>query len=394
MATTLRVGILSSSPAIANSFLPTLQSLPALFKLNTIYNSDAQLARSLQKKFNFLESTTFIDKLLHHPNVDLVLNLLPFEYHEYYTIQALKNGKHVMVEAPLSMSAQTLPRIRAAIKEGTTGSHKPAVFTSCAHRYAPCYKSLFLPELNSLDRISYARCRNITGLLDVHSMRNVPPAPPEILNYASGIPNTMQAMEQLHNVLQDMSPSDITPGRVAMVRWLGATGCHDLSLIREVLGCPDAVTSFSSTDPFYNTVFHYDAGGYGRPFALVWETGVDSLPRCDSHLTVYGDGKTVSLQYDFPCIGGETEGGFGVRVVVEEVEYSDVDNQNGPADPRIKRTEAVSSVAEVYESELRAMHSYFLDGERDGARSARDEGLFDLDMMNMIINRYTWSPLG
>lgn len=412
MATqTLRVGILSASSTIEKTFLPTLQSLPALFKLSTIYNVNKEVLKSLQEKFSIPESTTSIHELLQHPEVDLILNLLPFEYHEYYTIQALKNGKHVMVEAPLGMSAQTLPYIRAAIEQGTTENHKPAVFISCARRYAPCYTGLFMSELKTLDRISYARCRNITGPLEVHSIPDFAPAPPESTSYTNGIADRMQAMgqlysseptpgSQLHSLLLNMFlPSDMTPGRAAMVRFLGTTGCHDLSLIREVLGYPDAVTNFSHTDPFYNTVFHYN--GDGRPFTLVWEAGADSLPRCDSHLTVYGDKKTISLQYDFPCIGGETEGGFGVRVVVEEIENSGVDNENGAsAVPRIKRTEAVSSVAEVYECELRAMHSYFVEGERDGAKSTNDDALFDLKMMKMIIRRYDrqWgtirSPLG
>ncbi|KAJ5833020.1 hypothetical protein N7474_001331 [Penicillium riverlandense] len=417
----LRLGILGASDAVPTTYLPVLHTLQKQYHLTIIYDPNSHHAEACKAKFNIAQTTTDIQEVLHHPDVDLILNLLPTEYHEKYTVAALEAGKHVMVEVPLCMSIHGLRRIRDAIKKGqavrTHGEGdgdggnvgKPKIFMGCVRRYAPVVEDVFKKELASLGRVYYARCRNIAGPMNIVA---------SVLNGTSdtngnnGTDETStHSTAEFHSTLSEMFglPEDLTPDRVAFCRWLGTLGCHDLSLMRETLGFPNAVSSVSITDPFYSAIFHYtDTRHDGHPFTLLYEAGVDTVPRCDAHLTVYGERRSVSLQYDFPCPGESIGQGRAVRVVVEESVDGDGDeavngNGNGCANvtgagvsngststgaarPRVKRTETVSSCEEAYASEFTALHAYLVDDVP--AKTSADDALLDLRMLYMIFDHY------
>lgn len=446
---TLRVGILGATDAVETAYLPTLHSLQTHFSLTTIYSPNLQALQRCQKHYNIANITTTPDDVLHHPEVDLILNLLPFEYHEQYTVAALEAGKDVMVEVPLSLSIQGLRRVRVATKRGTAARSAPGsgdratcgppkVFVGCARRYAPCFTDIFKKELATLDRVHYARCRNIAGPLNLPAIPHAPAngngngadgahGTSEVnqLNGMSGPSsgqagiNDLSSPRQFQSILQEIFGSeDITADRVAFCRFLGTLGCHDLSLMRETLGFPDAVASVSITDPFYSAIFHYTDDTGVNPFTLVYEAGVDAVPRCDAHLTVYGARKTLSVEYDFPFPGEAAGKERSVRVVVEETEMPEelsnghgqqnghrdgvykngggvpdgvpdgVSNGNGIVRPRVKRTEYVSSCEEAYEREFLALHSYLTGEPGPEAKTTTEDALNDLRLLHMIFDHY------
>ncbi|CAG7916160.1 unnamed protein product [Penicillium olsonii] len=331
MSKPFRLGILGN----IQPYIQILPSLRAYFNPIAIYNPDTTPAQCQ------IPSAS-IEEILKNPEIDLILNLLP--NHETHTLTALQSGKHVMVEVPLSMSIPSLRRMRDAIQKGKelnpTG---PKVFIGCARHHAPAFQH-FQSELAALDRIYYARCRNIAG-------------------------PSIPAFDLDSSTLVDIFGDDITLDRIALVRYLGTLGCHDLTVMRKALGFPDAVSNVAITNPFYSAVFHY-TDGKGHPFTLLYEAGVDGVPRSDAHLMVYGAEKTVSLQYDFPRAGDGT--GSFVTVVVEE----------GGDAGGVKRTEMVSSCEEAYERELMALYEH-LSGAETG-----EEAVVDLRLLLMIFEHY------
>ncbi|KAJ5453208.1 hypothetical protein N7445_001391 [Penicillium cf. griseofulvum] len=368
----LRLGILGATNAVQATYPPG-----PLFSQNSLHPSQSSTTPTQKSRtqcqtcFN-ITHTTVAEDVLRHEEVDVILNLLPMEYHEQYTVTALEAGKDVMVEVPLTMSVSSMRRIREAIKKGKTSrsldganeTNGPKVFVGCARRYAPCFTEVFKKELASLGRVYYARCRHIAG-----PMNNV--APTKDITQIKRHNNP----EQFRALLEDVfSEDDITPDRIAFCRYLGMLGCHDLSVMRESLGLPDAVSNVAMTDPFYSAIFHYtnSAENNGHPFTLLYEAGVDALPRCDAHLTVYGAHKTLTMEYDFPRPGEKISTGTYIRVIVEEAdEMAEMDKVNGNqinetenavARPRVKRTETVSTCDEAYEREFMALHSYLVGG--------------------------------
>ena len=77
--------------------------------------------------------------------------------------------------------------------------------------------------------------------------------------------------------------------------------------MREVLRMPKSCTGVSMHPPFFTATFEYEN------FAVCYESGIDTVPRFNAHLQVYGANKTLKLEYDMPYIKG-----LPVKVVVDE----------------------------------------------------------------------------
>ena len=400
--TLLRVGILTAdegAKAIQTIYLPALHALPAFFQVKAIYDGSKQpqsyennnhcniKANDVCNETNNTTTTTTTTKsltphaILTDPTITLILNFMPNEYHETYTTAALAAGKHVMVETPLSLSIPSARRILEAEKRSPNGAK---VFVACARRYAPSIQSVFLREVASLDRIYYARCRNIAGPSTAHTAT----APrkkvwSEVsdhhyhyhqINKENKEPTRPQL---LHSLLDEVfQGQDLTKERIALCEFLASLGCHDLGLMRDTLGYPDAVSSISVNEPYYSAVFHYYSGGRdAHPFTLMYETGTDAVPRCDAHLAIYGDTKTVSVYYGLPY--GQKQ---GVKVVVETAD------ENG----EMKRSETVSEWEESYVEELKTLHAYLTgDGDRVvTARTTARDAMQDLKLFQTIFEQY------
>jgi len=130
-------------------------------------------------------------------------------------------------------------------------------------------------------------------------------------------------------------------------RFLESLGSHDLPLMRATLGYPESVAGVSANEPFYSAILNY-RNQDGSSFAVTYESGIDMLARFDSHLTIYGKNKTVSIQYDTPYIKG-----LPIKVKVDEI------NEHGEAVTR----GVLSSYEDAYTAELKEMHACFTQGK-------------------------------
>ncbi|KAL3475638.1 hypothetical protein BJX99DRAFT_156232 [Aspergillus californicus] len=397
----LRIGILTATPhPIQTIYVPALQALPALYTITSIHNaSDPSKPVS---------TTPSPDSILSDPSIDLILNFMPNEYHELYTIAALQAGKHVMVAAPVSLSIPSAKRIEEAEKDAP---NRAKVFVASARRYAPCFEEVFKMEVAGLERIHYARCRMIAGPHAAHSAtvpalrdlngngntstntigveaNRVPTStstpPPTSTTTTTNQPDKKDRSHgsetRLRSLLEEVFGKHETPNqeRLALSRFLASLGCHDLGLMREALGYPDAISNISVNEPFYSALFHYNglgnrlgSGIHSHPFTLMYETGTDSVPRCDAQLAVYGQDKTVTIHYDLPYARGQP-----VRVVVETA-----DERGG-----LMQTETVSPWEEAYEEELKAMYAYLVEG-KEAKTTARDS-LQDVRLFQTIFQQY------
>ncbi|KAF7161783.1 hypothetical protein CNMCM5623_007248 [Aspergillus felis] len=363
----LRVGILGAdSEVVQTIYLPALQALDQIFTV-AVLHSTASSANNTDSP----RTTTSIDDVIHDRNVDLILNFLPNEYHETYTIAALEAGKHVMVETPVSLSIRSTKRIIAAEERAPKGAK---VFVACARRYVPCFEDVFRKEVASLDRIYYARCRNIAGPHTAHSA-TTPQQPTVPKTYSSSSTGAGTGDKRLlQRLLEEVfSGQDLSQDRIVLCQFLASLGCHDLGLMRDTLGAPDTISTISVNDPFYSAIFHYTdtAARGGHPFTLVYETGTDSVPRCDAHLAIYGRTKTVSIYYELPYARDQL-----LRVVVEEMDDQGL----------LRTTESVSSWEDGYREELKALYAFLVEGKP--AKTTAVDGLQDLKLFRMMFEQY------
>lgn len=370
----LQVGILASGPhPVQTIYLPALHALSNLFTITAICTPQSP--------------SNSITDILTNDQISLVLNFMPNEYHELYTIAALQAGKHVMVETPVSLSIPSAKRILDAEREAPRGAR---VFVASARRYAPCFENVFKKEVRGLKRIHYARLRMIAGPHVAHSATSSE----SNTNSGGECDGTGERdndrTSRLKDLMAEIFGQDEEPNheRIALSRFLASLGCHDLGLMRDTLGYPDATSNISVNEPFYSALFHYNGNGSGssngdvtgngssahhapQPFTLMYETGTDNVPRCDAQLAVYEQNKTVTIHYDLPYARAHP-----VRVVVEAA-----DERGG-----LKQTETVSTWEEAYQEELKALHGYLVEG-KEAKTTARDS-LEDIRLFQTIFKQY------
>ena len=104
---------------------------------------------------------------------------------------------------------------------------------------------------------------------------------------------------------------------------------------------------------------------------MTYETGIDAVPRFNSHLTVYGKNKTVNIQYDTPYIKG-----LPIQVKINEV------NEHGEAVSR----EIVNDYEDVYTAELKELHKCLTSGK--AIKTSAEDAAQDLKLFRMMFEQY------
>jgi predicted dehydrogenase/threonine dehydrogenase-like Zn-dependent dehydrogenase len=114
--------------------LPNLQKLGDKFDLRTVVSRTGLSARSAAERFGIATAATDFQTVLDDPQIDLVLIATRHDLHAEMTLAALKAGKHVFVEKPLSMTEEGLDAIQAFYAANPNG---PVLMTGFNRRFAP-----------------------------------------------------------------------------------------------------------------------------------------------------------------------------------------------------------------------------------------------------------------
>lgn len=86
-------------------------------RLVSVCSRDARKAEKAKELLGFLQSTGDYRELLKNPEVDVVSICTPNELHEEMIIAALECGKHLYIDKPLTVSAESAQRILAASRK-------------------------------------------------------------------------------------------------------------------------------------------------------------------------------------------------------------------------------------------------------------------------------------
>lgn len=360
----LRVGIIGAGEVAQVIHIPTLQLLSHLYTVLAICDVSPKTVQHCAAKFQISKATTEQDEIFHDPCIDVVFILASDEYHAPYTIAALQAGKHVMLEKPMTLSLPFAQKIIEAEK----AANGPRVFVGYMRRYAPSFVEAFKSEISAIPRILYARSRDIVGPNScfVGQSGTFPQKYTDIPSESDEA-----RIKLLDTMFQEcFAQTEITATKQKYCRFLGSLGSHDLSLMREALGLPESIGGVTLHDPFYSAIFNY-LNKDGSAFAVTYESGIDNVPRFDAHLAVYGQNKTVSIQYDTPYIKG-----LPIKVHVDEMD------EHGHAVAR----EVLCSFEDAYTSELIELYSCLVEGKE--IKTSAEDALQDLQLFGMMYKKY------
>ncbi|KAI9742804.1 MAG: hypothetical protein M1818_003533 [Claussenomyces sp. TS43310] len=362
----LGVGIIGAGEVAQVIHIPTLLLLNELYRIVSICDVSPRTAAHVAHAFGISKASTDPEDVMRDAHVDVIFNLTSDEFHAPYTIAALRAGKHVMLEKPLTLSVAA----GQAIVEAERAAQGPRVFVGYMRRYAASYTQAFRREVASIPRILYARARDIVGP-NAHFVSQS--GCPTVRFDDVPVEAAADRRARLDALLREAFPGrEVTPARRDFCRFLGSLGSHDLSLVRETLGMPESIGAVAAHEPFYAAILHFRNGGAaGEPFALTYESGIDRVPRFDAHLAVYGEDKTVSITYQTPYVKG-----LPIVVRVEELD------ERGEASTR----EIRSSYEDAYTLELKELHACLTEGKE--IKTTAEDALMDLKLFKMMFDKW------
>jgi len=326
----------------------------------SICDISQQTVDHVASKFDIPHKTINASDTISHPDIDLVMILAADEFHESLCISALDAKKLVFIEKPITLSIPSVRRIIEA--EKAAGGNK--IFVGYMRRYAPSFTQAFQREVASIPRILYARSRDIVGQ-NSHFVSQSGTSPVKFTDFPANAAEDRKI--HLDKLFSEAFPNHQASEKdIQYCRFLGSLGSHDLSLMREALGFPESVAGVSANEPFYSAIFNY-RNKTGEPYAVIYESGIDSVPRFDANLAVYGERKTVSIQYDTPYVKG-----LPIKVKVDEL------NEAGETSSR----EILSSFEDAYTVELKEVHECFVNGK--AIKTTAADASMELELFDMM----------
>jgi predicted dehydrogenase/threonine dehydrogenase-like Zn-dependent dehydrogenase len=130
----IKLALIGAGGFAQGMHLPNLQKLKDKFDLRTVVSRTGLSAQTAAERFGAATAATDYRTVLDDPLIDLVLIATRHDLHSEMTLAALKAGKHVFVEKPLSMTERGLDAIEAFYAANPKG---PLLMTGFNRRFAP-----------------------------------------------------------------------------------------------------------------------------------------------------------------------------------------------------------------------------------------------------------------
>jgi predicted dehydrogenase/threonine dehydrogenase-like Zn-dependent dehydrogenase len=136
----IRVAVVGAGAFARYAHLPNLSSLSDRFALRAIVARTGTSATAAGKQFGADYCTTNFEEVLVDSQVDAVIIATRHNLHAQMAIAALKAGKHVLVEKPLSLTIEELSELDAIIN--SSGEVSPVLLTGYNRRFSPYAKRM------------------------------------------------------------------------------------------------------------------------------------------------------------------------------------------------------------------------------------------------------------
>lgn len=133
----LSLGVLGAGNYANAVFLPSVKKTGGVHFAG-IATSSGLSAQHAARKYGFDFATSSSDKIFANNEINLVAVLTRHQSHANYTLQALKNGKHVYCEKPLAINKSEVDQIAKLLKK----KNHPYLTVGFNRRFAPMAVSL------------------------------------------------------------------------------------------------------------------------------------------------------------------------------------------------------------------------------------------------------------
>lgn len=110
----LRIGVVGCGPIAQNAHLPAIEKARDI-RLQAIADTDAGLRDAVARRYQAHSVYKHSDEILADPNVDLLILAVGDRLHVPLAKDAIRAGKHVLVEKPLGINTQECEELRSLV---------------------------------------------------------------------------------------------------------------------------------------------------------------------------------------------------------------------------------------------------------------------------------------
>jgi predicted dehydrogenase/threonine dehydrogenase-like Zn-dependent dehydrogenase len=132
----IRLAVVGAGAFAKEMHLPNLKLLSNQYHLQAVVSRTGHNAQSVAKQFGANYSTTDFKEVLNDPEVNAVLIATRHDLHATMTLDALKAGKHVLVEKPLALMNPELQKIETFYRSCEEENSRPILLTGFNRRFS------------------------------------------------------------------------------------------------------------------------------------------------------------------------------------------------------------------------------------------------------------------
>jgi predicted dehydrogenase/threonine dehydrogenase-like Zn-dependent dehydrogenase len=140
-ATKIRIALVGAGGFARAAHLPNLQTLKDRFQLQAVVSRNGQTAMQAAQQFGAAYASTDYSAVLQDPDVDAVIIATRHHLHGSMALEALRAGKHALVEKPLALTAAELAALDDFIAS-SDGGPCPVLLTGYNRRFSTYARAL------------------------------------------------------------------------------------------------------------------------------------------------------------------------------------------------------------------------------------------------------------
>ena len=138
----IRIALVGAGGFAKSVHLPNINKCRDLFHLQAVHSRTGHNASATAKQFKANYSTTDFDQIIRDHEIDAVLICTRHNLHASMALEALKAGKHVLVEKPLALNDRDLDEILNFYETQKENSSSPILMTGFNRRFSPFAKKI------------------------------------------------------------------------------------------------------------------------------------------------------------------------------------------------------------------------------------------------------------
>lgn len=288
----IKIGVIGLGEVSQCMHLPILQDLCEKYEVTAVSDIAPSLVSFIRQKYHIKEGFLDAVSLIENADIDAVLILSPDQYHGEYAARALKAGKHVFIEKPVTLCLEELEELIELKKQYPD----QVVMVGYMRRYAgPFLKAKEILEGEPL-KTEYLRFRDIILEAPFFLGQTRPIFYPKDVPAEAVREGGIRRRAHLDRAIG----ADADDEMRTTYQMMTGLGCHSFSAVRELFGVPRKIHSVTTACGGEQVVIVMEfEGGFLGTYELV---NNQSIVQFDAAIEVFQQTRKVLIKYETPYL--------------------------------------------------------------------------------------------